>query len=125
MTTQENSRMTRCLVCHQIRLHVLTSDQFECAACGSAIPSDALLAAKDRELRERRSRHGLCEADHAVLAWGERRLAERRERISDFPDREYPFSERYTGAFSLPPIATPPTSPLDSKSIRLEPDRTV
>lgn len=49
----------RCPVCHQSRLHRLTDETCACSACGSTIPSDALLAAKDRELQAKRSALGI------------------------------------------------------------------
>ena len=59
LETGRASRYARCPVCHQIRIHALTSDRCECAACGSMIPNDALLAAKDRELQAKRSALGI------------------------------------------------------------------
>ncbi len=43
-----------CPICASSNLRRLTSQACACSACGSSIPSDALLALKDRKLRRRR-----------------------------------------------------------------------
>jgi hypothetical protein len=54
-----SARYTRCPVCHAIRLYAVPADRCESGACGSVIPSDALLAAKDRDLQAMRSALGI------------------------------------------------------------------